>query len=93
LPPSHTKKTSLDSYSTIVKSLFLPHGRKNDYEKEREVTNRCLDPEQFVPDPDPISEKFQIRSGSYLAQYGFSNKNVVKNLAFLMFEATLLPVI
>ncbi len=30
--------------------------------------------ELFIPDPEPTSEKFQIRSGAYLTQYGISKK-------------------
>jgi hypothetical protein len=62
LRPTHTKKHPL--IATLVKSLFLPHRRKKDYEKEREVTNQCLDSGTIcsgsgsdlkkVPDPNRI---------------------------------------
>jgi hypothetical protein len=74
-PPYIHKKYSL--IQKLLWSKLLPATQRGeDYEKEREVT---IDQSVFgsgtiYPDPDPTSEKFQIRSGSYLAQYGISNK-------------------
>jgi hypothetical protein len=64
-------KTPLDSYYS---QKSFPATQTEERLRERKGGHHSVfGSELFIPDPDPTSEQFQIRSRSYLAQYGISN--------------------
>ncbi len=65
-------KTPLDTVASIVK-VATCHTERRRLRERKGGHQSVFGSGTSYPDPDPTSEKFHIRSRSYLAQYGISN--------------------